>query len=116
MVSVTGTVRGLLAAPVDVIMIEPWYVPVARPVVMTLADKLAGALPVLGVTAIQVEDLDGAALNTTAETSLLVTASVFAATVAPAVAAVKLNNEGVLMRFGVAAGGAVVTLKVTPTV
>ena len=48
-VSVTGTLTGVLVAPVAETVIVPLYVPAARPEMLTESVLLEGAVPVVGL-------------------------------------------------------------------
>src|SRR5262245_60981562 len=54
MVRVTGIVTGVLVAPVAEIVIVPLYVPAVRPVMLTEAVTVAGAVPEVGLRLSQV--------------------------------------------------------------
>ena len=49
-VKVTGTLTGVLVAPVALMVIVPLYVPAARPVMSTEAVSVEGAVPLVGLT------------------------------------------------------------------
>src|ERR1700754_3843428 len=106
-VSVTSIVFGDPETPAAVTVTLPEYVPGASPAIAAATDKVAGALPLAGVTLSQAASSDVVKLSV--PPPVLVTATVCAAGSAPPAVAVKLRPAAPPASTG--GGGA--TTKVT---
>jgi hypothetical protein len=97
-VNVTGTTLGDPVATLEVVVTWPVYVPALMPVVETLTCRLAGELPLVGLTVSHAASEAAVKLNVPAP--LLLTLSDAGAGAAPPAVAVKVMADGVTARIG----------------
>src|SRR5262249_29089408 len=106
-VNVTGTLTGVLVAPVALMVIVPLYAPAASPLMLTEAVSVEGAVPLAGLTVSH--EASSLAVKLRVPPPVLVTLIVWLAGLLPPAVAVKLRLVGLTPMVG-CVGGAEVPL------